>query len=74
MKGDAFKAIQNCMKVEDTLLAVDESTTIKNHKAKQTKAVCKLGELAKFRRILSGQPIENNPMDLYSQFNFLSKA
>ena len=55
------------------LLAVDESTTIKNIKAKRTKEILKLGQLAKYRRILTGSPITQSPMDLYSQCYFLDK-
>lgn len=55
------------------LLAVDESTTIKNIKAKRTKAVLKLGQSAKYKRILTGSPITQSPMDLYSQCYFLDK-
>ena len=55
------------------LLAVDESTTIKNIKAKRTKAILKLGQSAKYKRILTGSPITQSPMDLYSQCYFLDK-
>ncbi len=70
-KKEAFKQLEDLLKTHTALLCIDESTTIKNHKAKQTKACFDLGKLATYRRILSGQPIENNPMDLYSQFHFL---
>jgi len=55
------------------MLAVDESTTIKNIKAKRTKAILKLGQSAKYKRILTGSPITQSPMDLYSQCYFLDK-
>lgn len=54
------------------MLAIDESTTIKNHAAKRTKFITKeLKPLANWRRILSGLPTPKSPMDLYSQFEFL---
>lgn len=53
------------------LMAVDESTTIKNRDAKRTKQCFKLGLLAHYRRILTGSPITNNPLDLWSQCHFL---
>ena len=56
------------------LLAIDESTTIKNVKAKRTKAIMKFGETAKYKRILTGSPITQSPLDLYSQCAFLSKS
>ena len=56
------------------LLAVDESTTIKNPKAKRTKALVALGKAASFRRILTGSPVTKSPMDLYAQCGFMDKA
>ena len=56
----------------NTLMAIDESTTIKNPKAKRTKNIIKLSELAKYRRIMTGSPVTRNPLDLYSQCQFLS--
>ena len=56
------------------LLAVDESTTIKNPKAKRTKALVALGKAASFRRILTGSPVTKSPMDLYAQCGFMDKV
>ena len=58
----------NCHK---TLMAVDESTTIKTPTAKRTKAIITLGKFAKYRRILTGSPVTKSPLDLYTQCNFL---
>jgi SNF2 family DNA or RNA helicase len=63
----------NFLNKNKSLLAVDESTTIKNHKAKRTKNIIKLGQYAWYRRILTGTPITQSPMDLFSQTEFLSK-
>ena len=54
-----------------TLMAVDESTTIKTPTAKRTKNIIGLGKHAKYRRILTGSPITKNPLDLYTQCEFL---
>ena len=53
------------------LMAIDESTTIKNLKAKRTKNVIKVGLKAAYRRIMTGSPVTQSPMDLYSQCAFL---
>jgi len=53
------------------LIAVDESTTIKNHRAKRTKNILRLRNIAMFRRILTGTPVTKSPLDLYTQFYFL---
>lgn len=55
------------------LLAVDESTTIKNPKAKRTKTLVTLGAKAKYKRILTGSPVTKSPLDLYSQCGFMDK-
>lgn len=57
-----------------TLLAIDESTVIKNPKAKRTKSAIGLAKMAKYKRILTGSPITKSPLDLYSQFAFLSES
>ena len=56
----------------NTLMAIDESTTIKNPSAKRTKNILKLSTEAKYRRIMTGSPVTKNPLDLYSQCEFLS--
>jgi SNF2 family DNA or RNA helicase len=56
-----------------TLMAVDESTTIKNHKAKRTEYITLLAKSALYRRILTGSPITKSPLDLYSQCYFLNE-
>jgi SNF2 family DNA or RNA helicase len=55
------------------MMVVDESTTIKNPTAKRTKAIIKLGTMAKYRRILTGEPVTRDPLDLYSQCEFLDE-
>lgn len=52
-------------------MVVDESTTIKNRNAKRTKNVVGVGKSAKYRRIMTGSPITQSPLDLYSQCEFL---
>ena len=60
----------NC---HNSLVAVDESTTIKTPTAKRTKAILALGKLAKYRRILTGSPVTKSPLDLYTQCGFLDE-
>ena len=56
-----------------TLMAIDESTTIKNPKAKRTKNIIEMSKRAIYRRILTGSPVTKNPLDLYSQCEFLNE-
>ena len=54
------------------IMIVDESTTIKTPSAARTKNILKIGKLAKYRRIMTGSPVTKNPLDVYSQLEFLS--
>jgi SNF2 family DNA or RNA helicase len=58
----------NCHK---TLMAIDESTTIKNPGATRTKNIIALGKDVLYKRILTGSPVTKSPLDLYTQCWFL---
>ena len=51
-------------------MAIDESTTIKNPKAKRTKNILSLSSLCKYRRIMTGSPVTKNPLDLFHSVIF----
>ena len=53
------------------MIICDESQRIKTHDAEQSKAIHRLGDQARYRLILSGTPVQNNAIDLYSQYRFL---
>jgi len=59
--------------VGQSLVGIDESTTIKNPTAKRTKNILEIRDLAKYRRILTGSPVTKSPLDLYSQCYFLDE-
>ena len=56
------------------LIICDESQRIKNPKAAQSRAVQMLGDRAAYRLILSGTPVQNSAIDLYSQYRFLDPS
>ena len=62
---------QKFLLAHQTLMAIDESTTIKSPTASRTKNVLKLRTYAKYRRILTGSPVTKSPLDLYTQCYFL---
>ena len=68
-KGVAFA--EKFLNSHRALMAIDESTTIKNPDAKRTKNIVSLGKLARYRRILTGSPVTKSPLDLYKQCEFL---
>lgn len=53
------------------LIIADESQRIKTHDAEQSKAMHKLGDFAKYKMILSGTPVQNDAIDIFSQYRFL---
>lgn len=55
------------------LFILDESSRIKNFKAKRTKAIINLAKLSRFRRVLTGTPITQSPLDIFTQFEFLDE-
>lgn len=53
------------------LVICDESQRIKTHDAAQSKAMHQLGDRARYKLILSGTPVQNDAMDIFSQYRFL---
>lgn len=67
----AFKELKKFLMLNNAMLVVDESHRIKNHSSKVTKNVLKLANLAVVRRILTGTPIAEGPLDAFAQLMFL---
>ena len=61
------------LRTHRTMMAVDESTSIKTPTAKRTKSILSIGKLANYRRILTGSPVTKSPLDLYTQCAFLNE-
>lgn len=56
-----------------SLVICDESHRIKKPTAKQSRYIHILGDDAEYRMILTGTPVQNNPLDFFSQYRFLDK-
>lgn len=54
-----------------TKITIDESSRIKNPTAKVTLGAMRLGKFAAVRRVASGLPNPNSPLDMFSQLDFL---
>lgn len=63
-----FEALQE---YNADLIICDESQRIKTHDAAQSKAIHRLGDRARYKLILSGTPVQNDAMDIFSQYRFL---
>ena len=68
-KGKQFA--EKFLSCHKTLMAIDESTTIKNPSAIRTKTIINLGDKVSYKRILTGSPVTKSPLDLFTQCYFL---
>jgi SNF2 family DNA or RNA helicase len=68
-KGKQFA--EKFLSCHKTLMAIDESTTIKNPGANRTKNIISIGKYVTYKRILTGSPVTKSPLDLYTQCWFL---
>ena len=85
MNGKALQVIvvnyESCWRLEKEItkwqpdmIVCDESSKIKNPMATQSKALHRLGRLSRYNVILTGTPITNNPLDIFSQYKFLDES
>jgi len=72
--ANGYEALERFLLAFKCMAVVDESTRIKNPEAKRSQKVCKLGQLATARRILTGTPITKAPTDLFMQYHFLKEG
>lgn len=54
------------------LIIADKAHKIKTHNISASKAMHKLGALAKYRLLLTGTPVTNKALDIFSQYKFLN--
>lgn len=69
-REEIFEAL---MKWHPDMIIADESQRIKSHDAAQAKGMHQLGDIAKYKLILSGTPVQNDAIDIWSQYRFLDK-
>lgn len=69
-----FESVAEFIRCFRVMAVLDESTDIKNPRAKRTEKAIELGRGAIARRILSGTPITKAPTDVFSQFDFLKSG
>lgn len=66
-----FEALQD---YDADMVIADESQRIKTHDASQSKAMHILGDKARYKLILSGTPVQNEAVDIFSQYRFLDPS
>jgi len=70
----AWRLEEQIAKWQPDFIVCDESSKIKNPQAKQAKTLHRLGKAARYKAILTGTPITNTPLDLFSQYKFLDDS
>lgn len=70
----SWRMLEELKKWQPDMIIADESQRIKTHSASQSKGMHKLGDVTKYKMILSGTPVQNSPLDIYSQYRFLDKT
>lgn len=68
---DLYSAI---LKWKPEAIIFDESHKLKNPTSKRTKKAIELSQTAAYRFILTGTPVLNSPMDLFSQFLVMDRG
>lgn len=62
----------NAIVGEASMVIVDESSYIKGHRSARTDWITRIAERARYRLILTGTPLSQGVVDLFSQMRFLS--
>lgn len=66
-----YEALEN---YDADMIICDESQRIKTHDSEQSKAMHRLGDKARYKMILSGTPVQNEAVDIFSQYRFLDST
>lgn len=64
--------IKNLLRLAPDVVVIDEGHRIKNPYARQSKMAHKLAQVCTYAVDLTGTPIGNHPLDIWSQFKFIN--
>lgn len=67
-----WRMTQTLRTFKPEMIICDESQKIKNPTSKQAKVLHLLGDTARYRMCLTGTPIQNKPLDFWSQYRFMN--
>jgi len=71
MTTEGSKALKALLTNRECLYVLDESGRIKTPGAKRTKRIMASASYAKYRRILTGTPVDGSPFDVFTQTKFV---
>lgn len=66
-----YELLTRYVEAGPTMLIVDESNLVKNHRTIRTRRITELAERCRYRLILNGTPISRSEADLFAQWNIL---
>tara|TARA_R110002167_G_C12707228_1_gene655159 strand:- start:47776 stop:49236 length:1461 start_codon:yes stop_codon:yes gene_type:complete len=70
MTDRGAKALKKLLDKRECLYVLDESGRIKTPGSKRTKRILASARYAKYKRVLTGTPVDNSPFDVYTQIKF----
>lgn len=71
-QGGASKIMKSFLQAHaKVMVIIDEAQDIANHDSIRSKLAHEIGNLATYKRVLTGSPISTGPMNLFSYFEFL---
>lgn len=68
----SWRYLKEILHWKPDMVIADESQKIKKGTAKQSRGMHKIGKAVRYKLILTGTPITQNPLDLFSQYKFLN--
>lgn len=74
LMADVFAEMVKLLAKENSIFICDEIHRCKDMGAKRTKKAISLSDLAQYRLGLTGTPVLNNPMDLFSQCRIIDRG
>lgn len=66
-RGTCLKFVKRLLTTRKTMLIIDESHEVSNPDASRTDALLKMRKYARYRMIMTGTVMPNNPLNLWSQ-------
>ena len=71
MTAAGAAALKKLLTERECLYVLDESGRIKSPGSKRTKRIMASSKYAKYKRVLTGTPVDNSPFDVYTQIKFV---
>jgi len=74
LSATKLNALRNLINAAPFMCVLDESSRMKNHKAKTTKALLALRDKFKYRIVMSGTPAPNCEFEYWAQMSFIASG